>query len=54
MAFLIPGDLCDMHVTVLNEMDHSIGTLSPCKVAFIPRDAMAELLNNQRLSRALW
>jgi CRP-like cAMP-binding protein len=54
MAFLIPGDLCDMHVTVLNEMDHSIGTLSPCKVAFIPRETMAELLGHERLARALW
>jgi len=54
MAFLIPGDLCDMHVSLLNQMDHSISTLSPCKVAFIPFKTMAGLLENQRLARALW
>ncbi len=37
MAILIPGDLCDIHITLLGQMDHSIGTLSPCKIAYIPR-----------------
>ena len=55
MGFLIPGDLCDVHVALLDEMDHSIGTLSGCKVAFLPRDAVSELISrNERLCRALW
>jgi CRP-like cAMP-binding protein len=55
MAYLIPGDLCDMHVAVLNQMDHSIGALSDCKVAFISRESISKMLNeSQRLSRALW
>ena len=27
-AYLVPGDFCDLHVFILEEMDHSIGTLS--------------------------
>jgi len=30
MAYLVPGDLCDLHVFILKKMDHSIGTLSVC------------------------
>lgn len=55
MGFLIPGDLCDVHVALLDEMDHSIGTLSGCKIAFLPREAVSELISrNERLCRALW
>ena len=55
MAYLIPGDLCDVQVTLLNRMDHSIGTLSSCKVAYIARERMdAMLTEHQRLSRAIW
>jgi CRP-like cAMP-binding protein len=54
MAYLIPGDVCDIHITLLNEMDHSIGTLSPAKVAFIPREKMDELMRKgDNLGRAL-
>src|SRR4051794_12174110 len=28
LAFLIPGDFCDLHVAILGVMDHSICTLS--------------------------
>jgi hypothetical protein len=35
-AFLLPGDFCDLHVTILGEMDHSITTLTRAKVAYIP------------------
>jgi CRP-like cAMP-binding protein len=55
MAYLIPGDLCDVQVALLDEMDHSIGTLTPCKVAYIPRAAIDEMMQKSvRLSRALW
>ncbi len=55
MALLIPGDFCDLHVTVLGEMDHSIVALSPCKIAYIPSSKMDALTaQNGRLARALW
>lgn len=53
-AFLIPGDFCDLHVTILNEMDHSIVTLGRAKVAFVTRDQIAELAQRPRITRAFW
>ena len=55
MAYLVPGDMCDMHVAILGEMDHSIGTLTPCRVAYIPHKSIGELTDGHpRINRALW
>ncbi len=55
MAFLIPGDICDLHISLLNRMDHSIGALSRCKVAFIPRETILTIMKeNQQLTNALF
>lgn len=55
IAYLIPGDLCDVHVVLLKQMDHSIGTLSPCKVAFMFRAAIVKIMEEERrLTKALW
>ena len=55
MAFLIAGDLCDVQVTLLDEMDHSIKAISPCRIAHLPRDLISNILTEGgRLSRALW
>jgi CRP-like cAMP-binding protein len=55
MAYLVPGDLCDLHVSILGEMDHAIGTITPCKVAYIPRREIEELTEKHpRINRALW
>lgn len=55
MAFLVPGDFCDLHVAVLGEMDHAIGTLTASRIALLPQDAVAELTRTSpALSRALW
>ena len=55
MTFLIPGDLCDIHVFLLKTMDHSIGTLTPVRVAPISRDAVVQIFTKRpRISAALW
>jgi CRP-like cAMP-binding protein len=55
MAYLIPGDLCDIHIFILKEMDHSIGLLSDATIGLIPEKTMVELLDTYpRLSRALF
>jgi CRP-like cAMP-binding protein len=55
MAYLIPGDACDVHVALLKQMDHSIGSLSPCKVAFLSDEAVTRIISeNGNLARALW
>ena len=37
IAYLLPGDFCDLHVFILDQMDHTITTLSECLVVDIPR-----------------
>src|SRR5437868_14962833 len=39
-GLLIPGDFCDLHVTVLGEMDHGIVALTDCRLAYIDAAAM--------------
>ena len=55
MTFLIPGDLCNPHMFLLNTMDHSIGTITPVRVASIRRERMIGLLfDRPRISAAFW
>jgi CRP-like cAMP-binding protein len=54
MAYLVPGDFCDLHVFVLNEMDHGIATLSACRVVDIPRPRILQLLDRPAIARAFW
>jgi CRP-like cAMP-binding protein len=54
MAYLVPGDFCDLHVFILREMDHTIATLSPCRVVDIPRPRILEMTERPALGRALW
>lgn len=54
MALFLPGDLCDLHVQILGEMDHSIGTLSAASVADIPVETVRQLIANPRINQALW
>ena len=45
VAYLMPGDACDMHVGLLAEMDHSIQTITSAVIATIDRAKMDELLD---------
>ncbi len=55
MTFLIPGDLCGLHVFLLKAMDHSIGTITPMLVAPIPRETVMHVFASRpRVSAALW
>jgi CRP-like cAMP-binding protein len=55
MAWLVPGDFCDLHVAILGEMDHGIATLSGSKIAFISRVRVEGLIRESpALARALW
>ena len=53
-AFLIPGDFCDLHVTILGEMDHSIATLTRAKIAYVTRGTMEALTEHPLIARAFW
>ncbi len=55
MAYLVPGDFCDLHVAILGEMDHSIATVSKCKIAYIAEQTISDLTgSNPTINRALW
>ena len=36
VGFLLPGDLCDPHVFLLDEMDHTIGAITPVRLGQLP------------------
>ena len=55
MAFLIPGDLCDVEVFILTEMDHGIAAISDVTCALVHKDKVEEMLTeSSNLTRALW
>lgn len=54
VAFLIPGDFCNLHVFILRIMDHSIATLSPAHMVEIPRARILEMTERPALARSLW
>src|ERR1700721_2814028 len=55
VAYFVPGDLCDLRVFILKRMDHSIGAISPSRVATIAPDNMLKLMHTYpALTRALW
>lgn len=54
VAFLIPGDFCDLHVGLLGKMDHGIVAVTRCRVALIVSNELDRLMANYNgLARAL-
>jgi CRP-like cAMP-binding protein len=54
-AILIPGDFCDLHVTVLGKMDHGIVALTRCRVVYISSSEIDRITReSSNLTRALW
>ncbi len=55
MAFLMPGDACDLHVSMLAEMDHSIQAITSAKVAMIPSGEMEAMMHESPgIARAMY
>lgn len=53
-SLLLPGDLCDLYIFVLREMDHFVGAVTDVTVAQISRELFDEItLNNPRVLQAL-
>ena len=48
LAYLMPGDSCDLHIGLLAEMDHSIQTITPATVATVERDEMDKIFDRHR------
>jgi CRP-like cAMP-binding protein len=54
VSFLLPGDLCDLNVFLLDEMDHSIGALTPVTYAEMPHDLVGVMCDHHPpLARSL-
>lgn len=54
-AFLIAGDFCDLHITVLEKMDHGIMALTPCTVAHLDTDKLDAIMTERTmLTKAFW
>lgn len=55
MTFLLPGDLNDLHVFLLKEMDHSVAAITPVRIATITRESVMELaIHRPRITAGLW
>lgn len=55
MAFLMPGDACDLHVGMLAEMDHGIQMLTSGRVAMISRGDMDRMMReHSEITRAMY
>lgn len=55
VAYLVPGDICDVRPALLRRMDHSIGTLCPVEAAlWAPERVLALTDRYPRVTRALW
>lgn len=55
MAFLMPGDACDLHNRLLVQMDHSIQAITKAIIATVARDDMERLVDKHRnIARAMY
>lgn len=55
VAFFVPGDFCDPHIYMLREMDHSIASITPLRLAEIARDDFEKLIaEHPSMVQALW
>jgi CRP-like cAMP-binding protein len=55
MGFGIPGDIPDLQSLHLDVLDNSLGTLTQCRVGFIPHETLRDLCNRfPRITAAFW
>jgi CRP-like cAMP-binding protein len=55
VSFFLPGDICDLNVFILREMDHSIGTITSVTIADLSRDFFEEIsASYPRIASAFW
>lgn len=55
VAFFVPGDMCDLNLFILKEMDHNIGAITPLRVVELGREELERLTEEHpRITRALW
>lgn len=51
----VAGDFADLHSFTLKRLDHSLMTLSPCRVAFVPHENLKTITREfPHLTRVFW
>ncbi|WP_407168304.1 Crp/Fnr family transcriptional regulator [Bradyrhizobium sp. ORS 111] len=55
VSFFLPGDICDVNIFILREMDHSIGTITPVSIADLSREFFDDIaVRHPRIVTAFW
>ncbi|MCG6116126.1 MAG: Crp/Fnr family transcriptional regulator [Mesorhizobium sp.] len=55
LAYLMPGDCCDLNIGLLAEMDHSIQVITPALVATVERKEMDAIMDKHRaIAKAMY
>ncbi|WP_354044389.1 Crp/Fnr family transcriptional regulator [Devosia sp. UYZn731] len=55
LAYLMPGDCCDLNIGLLDEMDHSIQVITPALVATVERTDMDAIMDKHRsIAKAMY
>jgi CRP-like cAMP-binding protein len=55
VSFFLPGDICDLNVFILREMDHSIGSITDVTIADLSREFFEGIgTEYPRIATALW
>jgi CRP-like cAMP-binding protein len=55
VSFFLPGDLCDLNIFILREMDHSMAGIGSVTLAEITRQSFEAILQGHaRITQALW
>lgn len=51
----VPGDFADLHGFTLKHLDHSVMTLTPCRIAKAPHDRLLKITESHpHLTRVFW
>jgi CRP-like cAMP-binding protein len=54
-SFFVPGDIADLQTLHLARIDHTLSTLGPAVVAFMPHDALRDVLRrSSQLCQVFW
>ena len=53
VAFLLPGDICDLHAFTLDVRDHNVGTLTAAWITKLAQRDVLALLERPAIARAL-
>jgi CRP-like cAMP-binding protein len=54
-SFHLPGDIPDLQSLHLKVMDHSLATLTPSKLAFIPHESLTKVMHRcPRIADVMW